>query len=252
MKKTIALFATLTFATAVFAQEGDGTESAQEETAAVVEETAYEPPQEEAKAEEPKKEEKKAPVAVGSKEDRPIGVRAGLNINGVGGGLSSAFGFTLGSYYDIMRIFEMELFGDGFQFRLLLEPGAFVSSRAGILGSTQYWLEVPVTIAATVSIFGGLRVKLAAGPYVGFGVGSFSKKYNEGQPGEYELSQSHFDVGQWYTIGFEQQGFKDWWFDITMAGFGFIDAVSKYPDGNKSKYSGYTPYAFKFILGYNF
>jgi len=246
MKKTIALFATITFATAVFAQEDDGTESAQE--TAVVEETpavAEEPPV----VEEPKKE-KKSPIAVGSKEERPLGIRAGFNFSGVSY-YGSTLGWHLGALYDVMRIFSMELGGDAFQFRMLLEPGAFVTSRkSAVDGGTQIWLEVPATAAFTLSLFGGMRIKYALGPYIAFGtIGTFSKNEDLGAPFfsiPFKREQSRLDFGQWHTFGFEQDNFKNWWVDFTFAS-GFIDAVSINGHGVSSP-----PWAMKFSFGYNF
>ena len=247
MKKTIALFATLTLATTIFAQEGDGMES--EETPAVVEETstvAEEPPV----VEEPKKEEKKSPVAVGSKEERPLGIRAGFHFAGVSY-YGSTLSWHLGALYDVMRIFEMELGKDAFQFRMLLEPGAFVTSRkSAVNGGTQIWLEVPVTAAFTISLFGGMRIKYALGPYVAVGtIGTFSKSGDLGNaliPIPYKIEQSRLDVGQWHTFGFEQDNFKNWWVDFTFAS-GFMDAVSI-----NDKDVSSTPWAMKFSFGYNF
>jgi len=255
VKKT-AIALSLAFAASVFAQE-DTTETT-EQTAAV-EETPTEPSP---AAEQPKKDEKKAPVAVGSKEERPLGIRAGFHWAGVNGGTytykigaltqdvdvqgATGIGFHLGASYDLMRIFEIELGGDAFQFRMLLEPGAFITSRPSYIKGTQYWLEVPITGAFTLSLFGGMRVKYAVGPYLAVGtIGEFSNEVTVAGVTT-KTEQSRFDFGQWHTFGFEQNHFPNWWFDVTIAG-GLMDAVKV----NDNKVNGSNIWAFKLAIGYN-
>jgi hypothetical protein len=241
MKKVIMpLFAVLAFTTATFAQD-EGENEAENETAATV---ATESVAEEVKPEEPAKKEKKAPIAVGSKEERPIGIRAGFQLSSVSGYIDAAsWSWNLGVLYDVMRIFDIELGGDAFQFRALLEPGVFVAPRKSIFGDSQYWVEAPVTVAFTLSLFGSMRIKYALGPYVAFGtIGTFSKDI-----AGIELKQSRLDVGQWHTIGFEQNNFKNWWVDVNLIG-GLMNTV-KVAD---ESVSGSTPFALRFSIGYNF
>jgi len=252
-KKLIAMFLAV-FATNVFAQEDVATE----ETAAV-EETAAPPPQMAVAAETPKKE---APIAIGAKEERPLGIRAGFHLSGISApkwkfgsadnypaalGSGSDIGWDLGAWYDLMRIFEIEIGGDAFQFRILLEPGAFITTRGSVFGGDQYWLEVPVTAAFTLSLFGGMRVKYAPGVYVALGtLGTFSDEIDG-----VKYKQSRIDVGQWHTLGFEQNNFKNWWLDIIFSS-GFMSTVSREIDGKSKNYENTTPWALKFVFGYNF
>jgi hypothetical protein len=248
MKKVMRLLlAALTLTTiAAFAQD--------ESEAAIATDTqvATEP----AKPEEPAKEGKKAPVAVGSKEERPIGIRAGFHISSVAGNpviVSNAatVSWQLGVLYDVMRIFEVDL-GEAFLFRILLEPGVFITPKnSAIDGDSQYWLEMPITAAFTLSMFGGMRVKYALGPYVALGtIGSFSEKA-DALGIKYETTQSRLDIGQWHTFGFEQNNFKNWWFDATFA-FGFMESVTVKVDEKKTKVKDSVPFDMKFTLGYNF
>ncbi|MCL1967563.1 MAG: hypothetical protein FWF67_06740 [Fibromonadales bacterium] len=243
----VPLFVALAYVTSAFAQE-DATEA--------TEGAATEQPQ---AAEEPKKEDKKAPVAIGAKEERPIGIRVGFHYTGVAA--SSLYsvatvGWHLGALYDLMRIVDVDL-GDGaFQLRILLEPGAFVASRKSMIDAgTQVWLEVPITAAFTLSLFNSMRVKYALGPYIAIGtLGTFSETiptgYTPGNifglPTEWKWSQSRLDIGQWHSFGFEQRNFKNWWVDVTYSA-GFVDAL----EINKTSYSS-IPWAVKFSVGYNF
>jgi len=253
MKNTLKLIAMFlaVFATSIFAQEDTDTD----QTAAVEETAAPEPKKEEAKRE--------APIAVGAKEDRPLGIRAGFHISAITTpkqsssnpennypsvlGNGSYVGWDLGVLYDLMRIVDLELGGDAFQFRMLLEPGAFITSKGSVLSGTQYWLEVPVTAAFTLSLFGGLRVKYGLGPYVALGtLGTFSEEI-----GGVKYKQSRLDIGQWHTIGFEQRNFKNWWVDVYLTR-GFMNAVSREVDGKSKNYEDNKPWAIKFVFGYNF
>jgi len=245
MKKVmVPLFVALTYVTSAFAQ-GDATEA--------TEGTVTEQPQ---AAEEPKKEDKKAPVAIGAKEERPIGIRVGFHASGVTGSWlsyssygsyygSSGWGFHGGVLYDLMRFVDVDL-GDGaFQLRILLEPGAFVATRKSVInGGKQLWLEVPVTAAFTLSLFNSMRVKYALGPYIALGtIGTFSQDY-----GPVKHNQSRIDIGQWHTFGFEQNNFKNWWVDVTYSA-GFVDVEEWEPE--TYKYDN-IPWAVKFSIGYNF
>jgi len=265
MKKIITpLFVALTFATSVFAQED--TDTGATDQTATVKETTAEP---QAAAEKPNKEEKKAPIAVGSKEERPLGIRVGFHFSGINTpkrsnlnsgtytpnknsypyflGDASKIGWDVGVLYDLMKIFELEIGGDAFQFRMLLEPGAFVTSRASVFEGSQYWLEVPITAAFTLSLFGGMRIKYALGPYVALGtIGTFSKDESG-----VTYSQSRLDIGQWHTLGFEQNNFKNWWLDVTFSG-GLMNTVSYKQNGKKEDFESTTPWGLKFAFGYNF
>jgi len=238
--KNTAVALLLAFSTNIFAQEDA--------------EIPAESDQPAAPAEQPKNE-KKSPIAVGAQEERPLGVRAGIHISTVGSYGGGTFSWQLGALYDVMRILDVD-FGDAFQLRMLFEPGAFITPRnSAIDGKSQYWIEVPVTAAFTLSVFGSMRVKYALGPYVAFGtIGKFSDKIETVIPflGTYttEWTQSRFDVGHWHTFGFEQDHFKNWWFDITFA-FGLMDAVEIKTGGTKTTPES-APFDMKFTIGYNF
>lgn len=254
MRKTIALFATLTLATTIFAQEGDGTESAQE-TPAVVEETpavAEEPPpvaEEPPAVEEPKKEEKKSAFHVDKRPDPVWGIRLGVHMAGISGE-SLSFGWHLGGNFYAIKFFDLSLGGDALGLKLFLEPNLLFTTKSGWEGSKQYWLELPVMADLMFTVF-SFRFKYNVGPYAAVGLfGDFDKVVTastisagkKDADGNYIPSKvGRFDVGLYNTLGYEL--YKNIWSDFTV-GMGFIDMI----EGE----GGSTNFMIRFTAGLDF
>jgi hypothetical protein len=238
-KAALSLFAILALTTAAFAQdesESEGQEAVTPEAVAEQEAPVAEP------APEPAKEEKKKAVSVGTKEDRPLGIRAGVGYSGIASGYGSFnVGWHLGVWYDVIRIVDVQLGGDAFHLKMLFEPGLFATTRKSAIEGTQFWFELPITAAFSLSLLNDFRVKYAIGPYIGVGVtGEYSTEIYG-----VELSQSRFDIGHWHTIGIGYGKFA--WLDFSVAA-GFMDIV----EVADKKVSGATPWSMKISGGWNF
>jgi len=161
-----------------------------------------------------------------------VGIRGGVHAMSMGV-LDWSVGWHAGAVRDVLKIADMDIFGN-----LYLQPGLLFFTKNSIFDKQTYWLEVPVMLSWKYKIF-RRTYRSSIGPYFNVGVFGDFEDAVESAFAKESASMNRFDAGLSVSQGSEWGWF---WIGATV-NMGFV-SVSDYYDA--------TAWSYRLTLGVNF